>query len=108
MKNLSLALLLSLSAITAQAQTSDAPAAQPQVAAEETMVISSDGTAAQPKAVADSKSHCVRDTGSRTKRRDDKGCNGLPGRSYDRDALDSTGAIDTADALRRLDPSIGR
>lgn len=105
MKNLSLALLLSLSAFTAQASTSDAPAAQPQVAAEETTVISPDA-AVQP--MADAKANCIRDTGSRIKRRDDKACNGLPGRSYDRKDLAGSGGINTADALRRLDPSIGR
>jgi hypothetical protein len=28
------------------------------------------------------------------------------GRAYDRDDIDRTGAVDLADALRRLDPSI--
>ncbi len=33
-------------------------------------------------------------------------CNGLPGRAYTREDIERTGAISTADALRRLDPAI--
>jgi hypothetical protein len=47
---------------------------------------------------------CVQDTGSRIKQKPGD-CRG-PGRSYSRDELDRTGAIDTAEALKRLDPSL--
>ena len=33
-------------------------------------------------------------------------CNGSPGRSYTQDDIRRTGAIDLADALRRLDPAV--
>jgi hypothetical protein len=46
---------------------------------------------------------CVRQTGTRIKRRDTP-CQA--GRSYDRDAIDRTGANSVADALQRLDPSV--
>ncbi|MDP3294913.1 MAG: hypothetical protein Q8M37_09245 [Nevskia sp.] len=50
--------------------------------------------------------NCVRDTGTRIKPK--KGsCVGLAGRSYSAEELSRTGDINPADALRRLDPSIG-
>ncbi|MEO8001333.1 MAG: hypothetical protein ABI644_05610 [Arenimonas sp.] len=53
------------------------------------------------------KTDCITDTGSRIKRaKDKKGCNGEPGRSFDRDDIDRTGALTTGEALERLDPSI--
>jgi hypothetical protein len=48
---------------------------------------------------------CVRETGTRTPNRDEDGCNGLPGESYDKEQIDRTGAVDTADAIRKLSPS---
>ncbi len=57
--------------------------------------------------VASLKSNCVTETGTRIKRaKDKKGCNGLPGRSYDKDDIDRTGATNIGDALQMLDPSI--
>lgn len=53
--------------------------------------------------------NCLRQTGSRIAPRADKHgrkCVNAPGRSYSKEDLDRTGAIDTADALRRLDPSV--
>ena len=52
--------------------------------------------------------NCLRETGSRVIRADSKGrkCVNAPGRSYTREDINSTGAVDLADALRRLDPSI--
>ncbi len=47
---------------------------------------------------------CVKMTGSRLVRRGD--CSYLPGNSYSRAALESTGALSTAGALARLDPGI--
>lgn len=51
-------------------------------------------------------SNCITNTGSRLKSKDKKGCNGEPGRSYDKEDLDRTGAITVGEALERLDPSI--
>lgn len=61
--------------------------------------------------------NCLRHTGSRITsqanaraeaRKDGskRQCAPLSGRSYTREDLDRTGAIDIADALRRLDPSV--
>lgn len=53
------------------------------------------------------KSDCIKETGTRIKRAKDKrGCNGLPGNSYDRDDIERTGAITVGEALEQLDPSI--
>ncbi|MGH8050896.1 MAG: hypothetical protein ACRERV_10075 [Methylococcales bacterium] len=73
-----------------------------QVAATENVNI----TAEKPAVVA--KTDCITETGSRIKRKDKKGCNGLAGRSYDSDDISRTGATDIGDALRMLDPSISR
>ena len=57
--------------------------------------------------VALSKSDCIKETGTRIKAgKDKKGCNGLAGRSYDKDDIDRTGANTAGEALERLDPSI--
>lgn len=54
--------------------------------------------------------HCLRHTGTHfTQSRARAGkarCAIGPGRAYTREDLDRTGAIDLADALRRLDPAI--
>jgi hypothetical protein len=52
------------------------------------------------------KSNCISTTGSRLKAKDKRGCNGEPGRSYDKEDLDRTGALTVGEALERLDPSI--
>lgn len=52
---------------------------------------------------------CIRETGSRLVSRSDKGkrdCLNVPGRSYSQEDLRRTGASNTADALRMLDPAI--
>ncbi|MGH8061646.1 MAG: hypothetical protein ACREO7_06490 [Pseudoxanthomonas sp.] len=52
---------------------------------------------------------CLKETGSRlAPRPDGKGrkCVNASGRSYTKGDLDSTGAIDLSDALRRLDPAV--
>lgn len=74
-----------------------------EVAATEDVNITADKSS---KLVA--KSDCVSETGTRIKRKDKKGCNGLAGRSYDNDDISRTGATDIGDALRMLDPSISR
>ena len=57
--------------------------------------------------VALAKSDCIKETGTRIKAsKDKKGCNGLPGNSYDRDDLERTGTNTAGEALERLDPSI--
>lgn len=98
MKRLALTLLLGLSAFAVQAQ-SPAPAEEvaPMVAAEETTVIAPAGTPLLDNG-------CVRETGTKLKRRDRNGCTGSPGQSYSRADIDATGAIDTADAVRKLSP----
>ena len=53
--------------------------------------------------------NCLKETGSRlAPRPDSKGrkCINATGRSYTKDDLDRTGAIDVKDALRRLDPAV--
>ena len=98
MKRLALTLLLGLSAFAVQAQD-PAPAqeAAPAVAAEEATVIT-------PADTAKLDNGCVRETGTRLKRRDQRGCTGSPGQSYSRADIDATGAVDTADAIRKLSP----
>lgn len=60
---------------------------------------------------------CLRQTGSRIvasanaradagKDKSKRQCTSAPGRSYSREDIDRTGAVDLADALRRLDPSV--
>ena len=49
---------------------------------------------------------CIRETGTRIDARDEDGCTGAPGESFDRDDIDRTGATDTADALRKLSPKV--
>lgn len=67
--------------------------------------------AAQAKAIAEKKASlakapiCPQSTGSRIKRPDND-CVPVPGRSYTRDDLERTGAVDTSEALRRLDPAL--
>lgn len=58
---------------------------------------------------------CLRETGSHLRSitprpHHDRAveCANAPGRVYSREDIDRTGAISTADALRRLDPSIHR
>lgn len=52
--------------------------------------------------------NCLRETGSRLIRADRKGrkCAIATGRSYNREDIDQTGAINLKDALRRLDPAV--
>lgn len=104
MNRLVLVLMLGLSPLAIQAQTSETATTPP--AEQETTVITADPASPVQTAVADKNTHCVRATGSRVNKTDAKGCNGEPGRSYDREDIDKSGAVDTADALRRLDPSV--
>jgi hypothetical protein len=65
------------------------------------------GCATQPSrtAAAAAAPNCVKDTGSRIQARDDK-CANVPGSAYSQTDLERTGEIDTAAALRKLDPRI--
>lgn len=101
MKRLALTLLLGLSAFAVNAQ-SPAPAeiAAAPVAAEESTVIT---PPAETERLHDN--GCVRETGTKLKRRDKRGCTGAPGESYSRAQIDRTGAVDTADAIRKLSTS---
>ncbi len=71
-----------------------------------------DKSAAQTAAEKSADSFCLRETGSHlraitndhSKRAVE--CANAPGRAYTREDIERTGAINTADALRRLDPSI--
>ena len=53
------------------------------------------------------KRKCLRDTGSHIPPKDGK-CMNANGNTYSREDLQSTGAADIGDALRLLDPSVGR
>jgi hypothetical protein len=56
-------------------------------------------------AAALAEKHCVKDTGSYIKR-PEKDCLNQPGVSYSNQELQDTGRIETADALKQLDPRI--
>lgn len=91
-------------AAAASAQATDAALAADQAAADETAVVDED---VRPNR------HCLQQTGSRITearnaraQRSERSCVLAAGRVYSRADIDSTGAVDLADALRRLDPSI--
>lgn len=98
-------------AIIASAQTAAPAATQDEIAASATVPAAAQAEADKPvdakREFADT--NCLRQTGSRISPRADKQgrkCVNAPGRSYSKEDLDRTGAIDMADALRRLDPSV--
>ena len=100
MKKLLICSILVFASGSAIAQTEDSAAA---TTAKKTDV----------KAEVPFNTYCLRDTGSRIppteaekKATTAAGCARGPGRSYSKQDLDRTGAIDTADALRQLDPSL--
>ncbi|MEP7242867.1 MAG: hypothetical protein ABI885_04200 [Gammaproteobacteria bacterium] len=49
---------------------------------------------------------CITSTGSRIPRKEGE-CTAQAGRSFSKDDIDRTGSFSIAEALRRLDPSIG-
>ena len=106
MKRRSLALLLSLAAFSVQAQA--AVDAATETGDQEIAAITADDGDQPVVDKAGKNSNCIQETGTRIKRRDGNGCNGLAGRSYSKEDIDSTGASDAGDALRLLDPSISR
>lgn len=108
---LPLSLVLALAAFAAQAQT---PAAEPAVSPAEPEVIEVRGPADEAVAAADETTraaprdaHCLRETGTRIKRRDKNGCISAFGRAYTRDELERTGHNDLGSALSTLDPAVG-
>ena len=116
MKRIVLSLLFALSAVAVQAQAPDAPVAPvaPVVAQ-----VPTDATAPVAEAAADETvvvnevvqddppRHCLRETGTRIKRRDSQGCTNAIGESYSGEELRRTGGRDTAEALRLLSPRFG-
>ena len=109
--------VLGLAVFAASAQVASAvtidPAAQAQV---ETGAVDATGEAAAPTAAQmdlaaqrDADRNCMRYTGTRIVTRDkpSKDCVPQHGRVYTRDDLDRTGEVDIAQALRKLDTSIG-
>lgn len=99
MNRFAIALILGFAAASTQAQTDPAPTSGP-APAEDTIVVRDDGGTRQAPDTG-----CIRESGTRLRKRDKKGCTGAPGQSYDRDQIDRTGAIDTGDAIRKLSPS---
>ena len=109
MKRLALSTLLAALAFTASAQAqvdAPAPAVEPQVTVAD--AAAADATQqATPRELNDR--NCLKHTGTRITPRPDRNgrkCANVVGRVYNRDDLDRTGAVDLADALRRLDPAI--
>ena len=109
MKRLALFALMSCVAFAASAQSQvDAPA---QTTEAQTAVADAVAPEASQQPVANEVNdrNCLKNTGTRiTPRADRNGrkCANVTGRAYNRDDLDRTGAVDLADALRRLDPSV--
>lgn len=109
--------VLGLAALTASAQTvgtaSLDPAAQVQIETDTVDSISRDAapTAAQLDLIAqrDADRNCMRYTGTRivARNRPSRDCVPQHGHVYTRDDLDSTGEVDMARALRKLDTSAG-
>ena len=99
-------------AFTAMAQTPAPTPAEP-VAPQAADAVAGDAAPHAPKDEV-AKKECFRPQlpeGNRSRlapRPDSKGrkCVNATGRSYTKDDLDSTGAIDLSDALRRLDPAV--
>ena len=111
MKRLALTAALLGLAFAASAQTA-APAAAEPADPQTTDAAPTDASAKQDKADAKKNEladrNCLQYTGSRLIRADSKGrkCANATGRSYSKEDIDRTGAIDLRDALRKLDPSV--
>jgi outer membrane cobalamin receptor len=58
------------------------------------------------KAVEDTHPHCLQHTGSRIKPSEDRPCINAAGQVISREQIEQTGAIDTAEALRRITPIV--
>lgn len=109
MKRLALLVTLSCLAFAASAQTpvdAPAPPVEPQVAVADAVA----PEATEQAATRDlNDRNCLKHTGTRISPRADRNgrkCANVVGRAYNRDDLNRTGAVDLADALRRLDPAV--
>jgi outer membrane cobalamin receptor len=60
----------------------------------------------EQKAVEDTHPHCLQHTGSRIKPSEDRPCINAAGQVISREQIEQTGAIDTAEALRRISPIV--
>ncbi|KAA2285800.1 hypothetical protein [Arenimonas fontis] len=97
-----LALLLAASGFAVHADDAMPADASSQAQAEEAVPVQA-GQADQAAAKAGENRHdCLTQTGSRLKRRDRDGCISAPGQVITREDIDRSGAVDTADAVRRL------
>lgn len=114
MQRLALATLLSALVFAAQAQIATPAEAQTGVTDAAAPVATAEAAAGAGPAEATlardlNDRHCLTQTGSRiSPRADSKGrkCISAAGRAYSREDLDRTGAVDLAEALRRLDPAV--
>lgn len=70
-------------------------------------VLAADAPAADQGKAASKQEHinCLKQTGSRIKRKDGE-CIEAPSKVITRDDIDRTGSINTADAIRKLDPAV--
>ena len=111
MKRLALTAALLCLAFAASAQTA-APAPAEPADPQTTDATPTETSAKQDKADAKKDEladrNCLQYTGSRLIRADSKGrkCANATGRSYSKEDIDRTGAIDLRDALRKLDPAV--
>lgn len=115
MKHVALGLLFALSAFAVQARPAEAPvapaapveavepanASEPAAAAEEPAIVIAD------EIRPETPRHCLRETGTRIKRRDRQGCTHAIGESYSADELHHSGGRDLAESLRLLSPRFG-
>lgn len=101
---------LSACALAANAQQAASLPAGPSPAASASVAVGAQAHAAavDNRLLADGHPFCLRDTGSRIRHRSlqKQRCVSAPGRSYSREDLQRTGASNTADALRMLDPAL--
>jgi len=112
MKRFALFLMLSTMSVAATAQNAvpnpvEDPAITPTSDTAATAQLAPKEQAASKNEASDR--NCLKETGSRiAPRPDSKGrkCVNASGRSYTKGDLDSTGAVDLNDALRRLDPAV--
>ena len=100
MNRFALTLALGLSALSVQAQSEPALTASATDGSQDAIVVRSDASARPARYTG-----CVRDTGTRLRKRDRNGCTGAPGHAYTRDEIDRTGATDVGGAIRKLSPS---
>lgn len=90
--------------VAADAVAAVEPAAEPVLAAEPATDDTNVVIAAETD--ADEDRRCLTETGSRIRDEDGRRCDAQAGDAYDRDDIDRTGAGTTAEALRKLSPSV--